>query len=148
VTYEIRVKNRGLKSAEGVDVVAYFSEGIEPEKAEGHGFEIQPGMIIFKTLPTVGAGQERVLKVTARAQAAGNHRLRVELQSAAPQTQLSHEDATFFYADEGSLGAATSSPSQVRPTASTQLLGPTAAPTPLVPTASPIPTSLRKNGLR
>ena len=148
VTYEIRVKNRGLKSAEGVDVVAYFSEGIEPEKAEGHGFEIQPGMIIFKTLPTVGAGQERVLKVTARAQAAGNHRLRVELQSAAPQTQLSHEDATFFYADEGSLGAATSSPSQVRPTASTQLLGPTAAPKPLVPTASPIPTSLRKNGLR
>jgi hypothetical protein len=100
VTYEIHVKNRGLKAAEGVDVVAYFSEGIEPERAEGHAYEMQPGMAIFKMLNTVGPGQEKVLKVTARAQTAGNHRIRVEMQSKSPQTQLSHEDATFFYLDD------------------------------------------------
>jgi hypothetical protein len=99
VTFEIHVKNRGLKAAEGVDVVAYFSEGIEPERADGHLHEIQPGMVIFKTLATVGPNQEKVLKVTAKAQTSGNHRLRVEMQSASPQTQLSHEDATFFYDD-------------------------------------------------
>jgi hypothetical protein len=109
VTYEIHVKNRGMKSAEGVDVVAYFSEGIEPEKAEGQLNEIQPGMVVFKSLPSVGAGQDRVLKVTARATAAGNHRLRVEMNSRAPQTQLSHEDATFFYLDEAPSSTSTSS---------------------------------------
>lgn len=109
VTYEIHVKNRGMKSAEGVDVVAYFSEGIEPEKAEGQLNEIQPGMVVFKSLPSVGAGQDRVLKVTARASAAGNHRLRVELHSRAPQTQLSHEDATFFYLDESPSATSTGS---------------------------------------
>lgn len=36
-------------------------------------------MVVFKTLPSVGAAQERVLKITARATTSGNHRLRVEL---------------------------------------------------------------------
>lgn len=109
VTYEIHVKNRGMKGAEGVDVVAYFSDGIEPEKAEGQSHELQPGMVIFKSLASVGAGQDRVLRVTARASAAGNHRLRVELHSRSPQTQLSHEDATFFYLDESPSAGDTSS---------------------------------------
>jgi uncharacterized repeat protein (TIGR01451 family) len=169
ITYEIRVKNRGLKSAEGVDVVAYFSEGIEPEKADGQPAEMQPGMVIFRTLPTVGPGQERTLKVTARAQAAGNHRLRVEMQSASPQTQLSHEDATFFYVDEPQASTAPAAspapaasnaapltpqsiPSQppsfqpqgalpIRPTTSTQPSGtPTKIGTPIAPAALPTVT--------
>jgi hypothetical protein len=111
ITYEIRVRNRGMKSAEAVDVVAFFSDGIEPEKAEGQTYDLQPGMVVFKPLPTVGANQEKVLKVTARAATAGTHRLRVELRSAAPQTQLSHEDSTLFYADDGA------STSAARPTA-------------------------------
>jgi uncharacterized repeat protein (TIGR01451 family) len=100
IVYEIKVRNRGMKSAEGVDVVAFFSEGIEPEKAEGHPHEKQPGMVVFETLATVGAAQEKVLKVTARATMPGNHRLRVELHSANPQTDMSQEDSTFFYADD------------------------------------------------
>ena len=110
VTYEIHVRNRGMKSAEGIDVVAFFSEGIEPEKVEGHGHELQPGMVVFKTLPSVGAAQERVLKITARAATAGNHRLRVELHSANPQTDLSQEDSTFFYADEAPTTTSSNSP--------------------------------------
>jgi hypothetical protein len=100
VVYEIKVRNRGMKSAEAVDVVAFFSDGIEPEKAEGHAYDVQPGMVVFKPLSTVGANQEKVLRVTARASAAGTHRLRVELRSASPQTQLSHEDSTLFYSDD------------------------------------------------
>lgn len=157
ITYEIRVKNRGLKSAEGVDVVAYFSEGIEPEKVDGHTAELQPGMVIFRTLPSVGPNQERVLKITARAQAAGNHRLRVEMQSAAPQTQLSHEDATFFYADEPQASTEPAAPvaapqtpspfqpqmaSPIRPTASTLPVGaPTKIGTPIAPTMLPATTT-------
>jgi hypothetical protein len=133
VTYEIRIKNRGLKSAEGVEVVAYFSEGIEPERAEGQAFEIQPGMVIFKPLTTVGPNQEKVVKVTARAQTAGNHRLRVELQSGTPQTQLSHEDATFFYADE-STDDPQATPGSFKPQ----------APSPIRPTAGGTPAGIRQ----
>ena len=117
VTFEIHVKNRGMKSAEGVDVVAYFSEGIEPEKAEGQAHELQPGMVVFKTLTTVGAGQDRVLRVTARASAAGNHRLRVEMHGRAPQTQLSHEDSTFFYLDEAPSATSSAATGTRNPTA-------------------------------
>jgi hypothetical protein len=87
-------------------------------------------MAIFKTLATVGPGQEKVLRVTARAQTAGNHRIRVELQSGSPATQLSHEDATFFYADDavdpssevpGSFKPQASSP--IRPTAGATVPG-------------------------
>lgn len=120
VTFEIHVKNRGLKAAEGVDVVAYFSEGIEPERAEGQLHEIQPGMVIFRTLSSVGPGQEKVFKVTAKAQTSGNHRLRVELQSAAPQTQLSHEDATFFY-DDAPADSTPKSPAAFQPQAASPI---------------------------
>jgi uncharacterized repeat protein (TIGR01451 family) len=120
VTYEIKVRNRGMKSAEAVDVVAFFSDGIEPEKAEGQTYDLQPGMVVFKPLPTVGANQEKVLKVTARATAAGTHRLRVELRSAAPQTQLSHEDSTLFYADDA--------PATAKPTTAPATFTPPAGP--------------------
>ncbi|MGC3968531.1 MAG: hypothetical protein QM775_14470 [Pirellulales bacterium] len=110
ITYEIHVKNRGMKSAEGVDVVAFFSEGIEPEKAEGHAHEKQPGMVVFETISAVGATQEKILKITARASTAGNHRLRVELHSANPQTDLSQEDSTFFYADDSTTTTSSNAP--------------------------------------
>ncbi len=33
--YELRVRNRGTKSAEGVEIVAFYSKGVEPVSAEG-----------------------------------------------------------------------------------------------------------------
>jgi hypothetical protein len=139
VTYEIRVRNRGMKSAEAVDVVAFFSDGIEPEKAEGQTHDIQPGMVVFKPLPTVGANQEKVLKVTARATTAGTHRLRVELRSVAPQTQLSHEDSTLFYADDAPSEAAKAT---VPATFTPQAAGPIRQTTTLaVPQAVPVGTN-------
>jgi uncharacterized repeat protein (TIGR01451 family) len=149
VTYEIHVKNRGLKGAEGVDVVAYFSEGIEPERAEGQGYELQPGMVIFKSLAGVGPGQEKVLKVTARAQTSGTHRLRVEMQSAAPQTQLSHEDATFFYIDDEAQPTPTApgsfKPQPSSPIRQTTSAAPAGAPQPVINATTP---SYRVNTIR
>ncbi len=138
ITYEIHVRNRGMKSAEGVDVVAFFSEGIEPEKVEGHGHELQPGMVVFKTLPSVGAAQERVLKITARATTSGNHRLRVELHSANPQTDLSQEDSTFFYADEAPTTTSSNTPNVTAESTGVRYAT-SAAPAPFTPmNAAPI----------
>ncbi|MBA4017939.1 MAG: hypothetical protein C0483_12245 [Pirellula sp.] len=141
ITYEIHVRNRGMKSAEGIDVVAFFSEGIEPEKVEGHGHELQPGMVVFKTLPSVGASQERLLKITARATTAGNHRLRVELHSANPQTDLSQEDSTFFYADEAPTTTSSNVPNTSAESMNVRYAS-SAAPAPFTPmNAAPINAS-------
>ncbi len=147
ITYEIHVRNRGMKSAEGVDVVAFFSEGIEPEKVEGHGHELQPGMVVFKTLPSVGAAQERILKITARATTGGNHRLRVELHSANPQTDLSQEDSTFFYADEAPTTTSSNTPNTSSETTGVRYAT-SAAPAPFTPlNAAPINAASANNAI-
>ena len=100
--YELRVENRGSKDAEGVDVVAYFSKGIEPTRAEGRKHTMRPGQVVFETIPTLGAGQQVVLKVNARAEAAGNHIFRAEVYCKVLGSRLVSEETTHFY-DGGPL---------------------------------------------
>ncbi len=98
--YELRIANRGAASAENVQVTAYFSTGLEPLAAEGSRHEISTGTVQFLPIRSLGAGQEMVLRVQARADAAGSHKLRVELTCPAPETSLVVEETTLFYADE------------------------------------------------
>lgn len=98
--YELRVKNRGSKAAEGVEIAAFYSKGIEPVSAEGGGHEISPGTVVFAPIAKLGAGEETVFKIHARAEAGGTHRFRVELQCKPLGTKLSQEETTLFYSDE------------------------------------------------
>jgi uncharacterized repeat protein (TIGR01451 family) len=98
--YELRVKNRGSKAAEGVEIAAFYSKGIEPVSAEGGGHEISPGTVVFAPIAKLGAGEESVFKIHARADAGGAHRFRVELQCKPLGTKLSQEETTLFYSDE------------------------------------------------
>jgi len=150
VAYEIRIRNRGLKSAEGVEIVAYFSDGIEPDRAEGQTHELQPGMVVFRPLPSIGPGQEKVLKVTARAHTAGHHRLRVEMISGSPQTQLSHEDAKYFYSDEMVEASPASSPASFKAQEATPIGGTnrTTTQTGEQPAMMATPPSYRVNTIR
>jgi Domain of unknown function DUF11 len=95
--YEITVHNRGSRSAEEVEVVGYFSEGVEPIAVEGGRADLGEGSVIFRPLPTLAAGREVVLKIRARANKPGTHRFRAELYCKAPETQLTVEETTLFY---------------------------------------------------
>ena len=53
-TYEVRVRNRGTKEAEGVEVFAYFSRGIEPTGAEGGPNRLGPGQVDVPAHPLAG----------------------------------------------------------------------------------------------
>jgi uncharacterized repeat protein (TIGR01451 family) len=105
VQYEVRIRNRGSKASDPVDVAVYFSEGIDPTKAEGGRHEIGEGQVTFATLPTVEPGKEVVLKIKARATCGGNHVFRAEARTGSTQTVLAAEETTHFY-DTGSRDTA------------------------------------------
>ncbi len=98
--YEVTVRNRGTKSAEGVDMLAFFTEGLEAVRVEGALHEIGRGQVAFKTLPSLAPGAELVIKIHAKAEASGNHVFRAEVACQSPMLKLSAEETTLFYGDE------------------------------------------------
>ena len=99
--YEIQVQNRGTKSAENVEVVVYFSHGIEPTSADGGENRIGPGQVVFDPISSLAAGQSLVLKIHARADAPGNHVFRAEVHCKSLGTRLVSEETTHFYSIAG-----------------------------------------------
>src|SRR5690606_13522592 len=63
IVYELRIRNRGTSAAEQVEMVAFFSEGIEPMSVEGGAHELSPGTVVFRNMPAVPAGNEMVYKI-------------------------------------------------------------------------------------
>ncbi len=97
--YEVRIRNRGTKDAENVEVVGYFSRGIEPTNAEGASHRIQPGQISFSPIPTLAPGTETVLKIFAKANNPGNHVFRAEVHCKSIGSRLVTEKNTLYYQD-------------------------------------------------
>ena len=101
--YEIKVRNRGSRQAEKVNIVAYFSEGIDATKAEGAKFELgDNGAVTFAPIASIGANDEIILKVFAKAKVAGNHKIQVALKCDNPKTALATQETTRFYSDDDS----------------------------------------------
>lgn len=113
--YEVRIRNRGDKSAEGIDVVAFFSKGIEPVTVDGGAFTLTPGAVSFDSIPMLAAGKELVFKVHAKAESAGTHRFRVELQCKSVGTKLTQEETTLFYGEEASPEVHAEAPTEETP---------------------------------
>ena len=80
MVYELRVHNRGTKSADSVGVVAYFSEGIEPISAEGGTHDISNGVVAFRPLATLAVGGEVVYRIHAKAEKTGKQMFRTEVE--------------------------------------------------------------------
>ncbi|MBX7071924.1 MAG: DUF11 domain-containing protein [Pirellulales bacterium] len=108
--YEIRIHNRGTKAADGVEVVAFFSPGIEPIEVEGGEHEIGPGQIAMAPIASLTPGEERIFKIRARAHRGGNHVFRAEVQCPTLETKLAAEETTRFYGIDVPNDAADSQP--------------------------------------
>jgi hypothetical protein len=94
VVYEITIRNRGSKAATDVTTVAQFSDGIEPQRLEGHTGKLIVGQALFEAIPRIAPGEEIDLRVIAKAEIDGHHRFRAEIRSA--DTVLVAEEATHF----------------------------------------------------
>ncbi len=98
VVYDLTIVNRGSKSANAVQVLAQFSNGIEPIRAEGSVGKILPGQVVFETIPIIAPGEQITLRVVAQASEPGMHRFRAELQCEEGDTQLVEEESTRYLA--------------------------------------------------
>ncbi len=98
--YEIHVQNRGQTAAHGVNVIAMFSEGIEPSHVEGGQHEIRDGRVSFRTIDALPAGAEVVLRIHAKATSAGTHVFRTEVVCDDLETKLVAEETTRYFVEE------------------------------------------------
>lgn len=95
--YEVRIMNRGTRAAEDIQLVGYFSDGIEPISIEGWRGQIEDGQVVLQPIRRLQAGQEMVVKITARASTEANHVFRAELDCADPETRLATEEWTRYF---------------------------------------------------
>ena len=100
VPYEIKVQNRGSKSAKGVNLVMQFSEGIEPIKAEGLEYKIVPGQVLFSPITQIDPGQEMSFKITAEAMKGGTHIFRAQLTCQDSDAREIAEGTTRFFGEQ------------------------------------------------
>jgi uncharacterized repeat protein (TIGR01451 family) len=96
--YEIRVENRGADVARNVNVVALFSEGIEPDPSDS--YTVADGRVTFRTIDQLPAGGDVKLRVRARALQPGTHVFRAEVLCSALEIKLAAEETTRFYSDD------------------------------------------------
>lgn len=151
--YELRIRNRGTKTAENVEVMAYFSSGIEPTSAEGYLHRISTGQVVFNPIASVAPGAEVTLRVKARADAVGNHIFRAEVHCKPLGTRLVREETTHFYqeATGAPQTARTGEPASKTPVREPVQTAERSAPLPLPqavgtsePAKSPEPASLKR----
>jgi len=98
--YEIRVANRGASAAKEVNIAAMFSEGVEPDQAEGAMYSVADGRITFRTIDELPAGRDLTLRIRAHAVRPGTHIFRAEVQCRDAEIKLAAEETTRFYADD------------------------------------------------
>ena len=98
--YEVHIKNNGLTAAKGVNVIAMFSQGIEPSHVEGGQHTINDGRVSFRTLDNVTPGSETVFKIHAKATASGTHVFRAEVACQELDVKLAAEETTRFFTEE------------------------------------------------
>ncbi len=98
VVYEIVITNRGKKAASDVEVIAQFSDGVEPIRLEGGTGRIVPGQAIFNPVATIKPNEKLTLKVVAEASKSGVHRFRTEVKCVGSDADLLEEESTRFLA--------------------------------------------------
>jgi len=99
VEYTVRIKNRGTRAAEQLDLVFMFSDGIDPSSAGGLGSQIEPGKVAFSPIQLIEPGQEIMLTVTAQANMPGTHKFRAQLTGTATDAHEVAEGTTRFYGE-------------------------------------------------
>jgi uncharacterized repeat protein (TIGR01451 family) len=104
--YEVIVRNRGTKAAEGVDLVVFFSEGLEATAVQGGSHDIGHGQVMFKPISSIAAGSEAVMRIHAKADRGGNHVFRAEVVCKSLKTKLAAEETTHFYGDDSATTVA------------------------------------------
>ncbi|MCL2304851.1 MAG: DUF11 domain-containing protein [Planctomycetaceae bacterium] len=99
--YEVKVLNRGTKSANNVKIHVRLSEAMQFATAEGPTkHRTNSGMIVFDPLAILEPKQEKTYKFTAKCLEVGDHRISVSLSSDEQKTPVTKEESTLVYGDQ------------------------------------------------
>jgi hypothetical protein len=80
--------------------VGLFSEGIDPVSVEGAQYSIRDGRVSFRTIKSLPAGRDIVLRIHAKATQPGTHLFRAEVTCQDLDIRLSSEETTRFFQDK------------------------------------------------
>ncbi|MDR1923533.1 MAG: DUF11 domain-containing protein [Planctomycetaceae bacterium] len=93
--YEIKVANKGTKSAGNVRVNARLSNGMSFVNADGPvRHQSQNGIVQFEPLAQLDAKGEKIYKIAARCDADGDHRITVQIVSDDLEKPITKEEST------------------------------------------------------
>jgi uncharacterized repeat protein (TIGR01451 family) len=98
--YEIKVVNRGTRTATGVQIAASFPQALKPIQGGGPSdVRIEGQIVLFSPLQRLAPGAEAVFRVKAKAIAEGDNVIRVQISSDDKTTPVTKEESTRVYSD-------------------------------------------------
>ena len=101
-TWQIRIQNTGSSPARDVGISCELPAGVTLLDVEAPAAWIaENGVLVFRSLPEVAAGDEVLLEVRVRCERAGNHRLRLRVASTSIAEPLIGEDLAVVKAGNG-----------------------------------------------
>ena len=96
-TYIIRVINQGSAPATGVNITANLPEQFSFLSATGSEFEQSGKQVLFKNIPALAPGQSIQYQINAKANAGGDARIFVKLNSDLLTNAVTEEESTQVY---------------------------------------------------
>ena len=99
-SYRIRIVNQGTKAATNVQLQIDFPNGLIPTSVDGNlQNQIQGQRILFTPISSMSPGDQIQFLVHGQGQAAGDHRVVVNMRADGRQTPVSKEETTRVYSD-------------------------------------------------
>ena len=99
-SYKIRVVNQGTKAATNVQLGVTFPRGLRPTAVNGSiRHQINGQQIAFEPINSMSPGDELSFVIESKGQAAGDHRVVVNMKTDGRQTPVSKEETTRVYSD-------------------------------------------------
>ena len=100
-TYEIKVVNRGTRTATGVQIFTAFPESLRAIQGGGPSdLRIEGQNALFAPLDRLPPNQEAVFRVKAKALGAGDQIIRVQMISDDVNIPVTKEESTRIYTDD------------------------------------------------
>ncbi len=98
--YEVKVTNRGSKTATSIRVTAVFPPDMKPLAGDGPArAEVADGRVIFEPLARLNPREEATFRIQAEGLRAGDQRIQVQVVSDDSPTPVTKEESTRVYSD-------------------------------------------------
>jgi uncharacterized repeat protein (TIGR01451 family) len=99
--YEIKVTNKGSKTANNIRLSAVFPAEMKPLAGDGPArAELNGGRVTFEPLARLNPREQAIFRVQAQGLSAGDQRIQVQLVSDESPTPVTKEESTRVYSDQ------------------------------------------------